>query len=164
VRGFDQRELASLWLIFIAADIGFIGSGFASGWFVRRGQKPRSARLRVMLICAAVVPLAPAITLMSGSVGVFAIAMVVVLAHTAWLASISTYVVDLVPKPILGTAFGFIAAGSAVGGILMNQAVTWTIARYDYDYCFYGMIALHPLAFALLWRFARRPWSIASSL
>jgi hypothetical protein len=42
----------------------------------------------------------------------------------------------------------------------MNQAVSWTIARYSYDYCFYAMVLLHPLAFLLLWRFARRPWAL----
>lgn len=162
-RGFEQRELAHMWLIYLAADIGFIGSGLVSGYLIRRGREARDARLRTMLGCAILVPLAPLIALSSGTTGVFAISMIVVLAHTAWLASISTYVVDLVPKPILGTAFGFIAAGSAVGGILMNNAVAWTIARFSYDYCFYAMIALHPLAFLLLWRFARRPWGNPSA-
>ena len=35
-----------------------------------------------------------------------------VLAHTAWLTNLSTYIVDLVPPPMLATAFGVIAAGS----------------------------------------------------
>jgi MFS transporter, ACS family, hexuronate transporter len=160
VRGFEQRDLAHLWLIFLAADIGFVGSGFISGWFVRRGHEAREARLRTMLGCAVLVPLAPLIAFSSSNAGVFAISMIVVLAHTAWLTSISTYVVDLVPKPILGTAFGFIAAGSAVGGILMNQAVTWTIAHGSYDGCFYAMVVVHPLAFLLVRTFARRPWVI----
>lgn len=162
-RGFEQRELAHMWLIYLAADVGFIGSGLVSGYLIRCGREARDARLRTMLGCAILVPLAPLIALSSGTTGVFAVSMIVVLAHTAWLASISTYVVDLVPKPILGTAFGFIAAGSAVGGILMNNAVAWTIARFSYDYCFYAMIALHPLAFLLLWRFARRPWTTPSA-
>lgn len=161
VRGFEQRELASMWMIFLAGDIGFVASGFVSGWLIRRGAVARVARLRTMMGCAVLVPLAALIPLSSGNTGVFALAMVAVLAHAAWLASISTYVVDLVPKPILGTAFGFIAAGSAVGGILMNQAVTWAIAHLSYDYCFYAMVALHPVAFLLLWRFAQKPWTLA---
>ena len=43
----------------------------------------------------------------------------------------------------------------------MNKAVTWLIAHLSYDYCFYAMIVLHPLAFLLLWRFARQPWGLA---
>lgn len=162
VRGFEQSELGAMWVIFLAADVGFIGSGFVSGWLMRRGRDPRSARLRLMLGCAAIVPLAPLIATASSSAGAFAVAMLVVLAHTAWLASISTYVVDSVPAPVLGTAFGFIAAGSAVGGIVMTQVVVWTIEHFSYDHCFYAMVALHPLAFALVWRFARRPWALAA--
>jgi ACS family hexuronate transporter-like MFS transporter len=156
--GFAQRELASMWLVFLAADIGFVASGFASGWLMRRGRGAREARLRLMFFCALAAPLAALAPLMPGAAGVFAVAMVVALAHTAWLASITTYVVDLVPAPVLGTAFGFIAAGSAVGGILMNQAVAWAVVRHSYDPCFFAMAALHPLAFALLRRFAGKPW------
>ena len=163
VRGFELRELAGMWLIFLAADIGFLSSGFLSGWLIGRGWNVRDSRLRVLLGCAVVVPFAPFIAHVPSTAGVFALSMAVVLAHAAWLAGISTYVVDLVPKPILGTAFGFIAAGSAVGGILMNQAVVWTIANLTYDYCFYAMAALHPLAFWLLWKHARRPWALAAA-
>lgn len=159
--GFEQRQLAWMWVVFLAADIGFLASGFVSGWMVKRGREARAARLRLMFFCALLVPLAPLITLMPSMPGVFAVAMLVSLAHTAWLASLSTYVVDLVPKPILGTAFGFIAAGSAVGGILMNQGVAWAIGHHSYDYCFYAMVVLHPLAFVLIRRFARKPWPSA---
>jgi len=158
VRGFDQVDLASMWLVFLAADIGFVASGLVAGLLIRRGRAPRPARLFVMLGSAALVPLAPLVATASTSVGVFAVAMIVVLAHTAWLASISTYVLEYVPRQILGTAFGFIAAGSAVGGILMNQAVVWTIRHRSYDDCFYAMIVLHPLSLFLIWRFAAKAW------
>lgn len=160
-RGFAQQELAGMWTIFLAADFGFLASGFVSGYLIRRGRGPGEARLRTMLGCAVLVPAAPLAALSPGSAGVFAVSAVVVFAHTAWLASLSTYVVDLVPKPILGTAFGFIAAGSAVGGMLMNEAVAFAVGRWSYDPCFYAMAVLHPLAIALLWRFGRGPWAAA---
>lgn len=163
VRGFDQHELASMWLIFVAADAGFFASGIVGGALIRRGWLPRTARLRVMLGSAVLVPLAALIGGATTSAGVFGLAMVVVLAHTAWLASISTYVLDYVPQSILGTAFGFIAAGSALGGIMMNQAVVWTITHYSYDYCFYAMIGLHPAALGLLWRYTRQSWQRAAT-
>lgn len=160
-RGFSQEDLASMWLIFLAADIGFVVSGVLAGALIKNGWAVRPARLRVMLGCAVIVPIAPLAASATTSAGLFAIAMIVVLAHTGWLASISTYVVDLVPKPILGTAFGFIAAGSAIGGILMNQAVVWTITNWSYDYCFYAMVVLHPVAYLLLRKFAVRDWRLA---
>jgi nitrate/nitrite transporter NarK len=62
---------------------------------------------------------------------------------------------------VLATAFGFIAAGSALGGILMNEAVGWTVTHYSYAPCFYAMIGFHPLAFALIVLFARKPLASA---
>jgi ACS family hexuronate transporter-like MFS transporter len=80
-----------------------------------------------------------------------AIAMVVVLAHMAWLTNISSLVVDLMPKSAVGTAFGVVAAGSALGGILMNQAVGYLVTYYSYTWCFVAMAFLHPAAWLLLW-------------
>jgi|GEM_PF-4571300 len=86
---------------------------------------------------------------------VFAFTMVVALAHAAWLTCSVTLLMDLVSKPLFATAFGFVSAGSAVGGIVMNGAVAWTIAHYSYANCFTFMVLLHPLAMALILRFAR---------
>lgn len=158
VRGLDQLELAGMWKIFVAADVGFLLSGFVAGWFIKAGTDARAARRRVMLGCACLTPLSFLVPGVSGTGGVFALAMIVALAHTAWLTSISSYIVDLVPKSMLGTGFGFIAAGSALGGIFMNQAVGWMIEHFSYAPCFYVMAVVHPLAFWLVWRFTRRAW------
>jgi ACS family hexuronate transporter-like MFS transporter len=34
-RGFEQADLASMWMIYLAADVGFLGSGFISGRMIR---------------------------------------------------------------------------------------------------------------------------------
>jgi len=115
-----------------------------------------SALISVTMI---LVPLAPMVSLSSSVGGAFAFSAIIALAHTAWLASISTYIVDLVPKRILATAFGFIAAGSAAGGIMMNEIVGWMVTHYSYRPCFYAMTVLHPTAFLLVWLFARKPWT-----
>ncbi|MBC8010247.1 MAG: MFS transporter [Burkholderiales bacterium] len=161
-RGFDQKELASMWLIFVAADIGFLISGFISAWFIKRGATPVHSRRRVLLFCAALVPAGALVPLMTTSPAVFAVSMVVVFAHAAWLTALTTYLVDLIPRTILGTAIGFIGAGSALGGIFMNQSVPWVIANYSYAPCFYAMIAVHPLALGLIYRFARQPVVLAA--
>jgi len=48
--------------------------------------------------------------------------MIAVLAPMAWLGNLNALVTDLVSRRSLGTVFGLVAAGSAVGGILMKQA------------------------------------------
>lgn len=159
VRGLEQHELAGMWKIFVAADVGFLLSGFVAGWLIKSGTDVRVARRRVMLACACLTPVSFLVPLVGSTGWVFALAMIVALAHTAWLTSISSYVVDLIPKSMLGTGFGFIAAGSALGGIFMNQAVGWAVGHFSYTPCFYAMAVVHPLAFLLVWRFARRDWS-----
>jgi len=104
-----------------------------------------------MLVCAALVPIAALIPL-SGSLWlVLVLGMVAILAHMAWLINLSALVTDLVPRRSLATVFGLVAAGSTVGGIMMNQAVGQLVSGHSYDLAFYLMVAVHPLAWAILW-------------
>jgi ACS family hexuronate transporter-like MFS transporter len=158
-RHLDQGQLSRIWVVYLAADIGFLASGFLSGFFIRRGSEPLAARRRVLLGAACLVPLAPLIALAPGVGWSLAFAGLVAMAHTAWLSTITTYVVDLAPKHILGSVFGFVAASSALGGIAMNEAVGWMVSHYSYRPCFYAMTVVHPAAFLLIWLFARRAGS-----
>jgi ACS family hexuronate transporter-like MFS transporter len=52
------------------------------------------------------------------------LAAITIIAALAWLINISSLVVDLIPKASLGAVFGVVAAGSTVGGIIMNFLVS----------------------------------------
>lgn len=149
-QGFSQMDLAAMWRIFLAADLGFLCAGFAAGRLIRRGQTATQARLIVMGSCAALIPTAPLIVWAPSPGALFACAMIIAFAHAAWLTSITSYIVDIIPSRLLGTAFGFIAAGSALGGILMNNGVAWAVGSYSYAPCFLAMAFAHPLAFILI--------------
>jgi ACS family hexuronate transporter-like MFS transporter len=156
VRGLDQKGVAIMWMIFAAATVGFILGGFFSGRLVRRGSLPPAARLWIMLMSAALVPLVGFVPAIPSVMGVIGIAMVVACAATAWLSNITSLVVDLVPQRILGTAFGVIACGSALGGFFMNKGVAWLIDHRSYDDSFYIMAVAHPVALLLVWRLRKR--------
>jgi len=162
-RHLSQSQLSAIWIVYLSADIGFLAAGFISGWLVRRGGESLASRRRVLLGAACVMPLAPLVSLTPTVGGSFGFAALIAMAQTAWLASITTYIVDLVPKRILATAFGFVAAGSAAGGIIMNEAVGWVVTHHSYRPCFYAMVGLHLCAFLLIWRFARTPWAEPTS-
>lgn len=155
-RGLDQKGVAIMWMIFLAADLGFLISGFLSGWLVRRGMPAPAARLRVMLPCACLVPLSFFIPGVPTVGAVIAIGMAITFAHTTWLSSLTALVIDIVPGRILGTAFGVIACGSTLGGIFMNQIVAWFVGHRSYADCFYVMTILHPIAFFLIWNLRKR--------
>ena len=150
-RGLDQKGVAIMWVIFLAADLGFLLSGFMSGGLIKRGVRAPAARLRTMLLGAGLVPLSFFVPAAPGVAGVVMIGMLVAFAHTTWLSSLTSLVVDIVPRRILGTAFGVIACGSTLGGILMNQVVAWLVLHRSYNDCFYLMTFLHPLALIIIW-------------
>jgi len=150
-RGLDQKALSVTWVVFLAADVGALGGGWFSGLLVKRQIAPALSRLRVMLGCAALVPLAALIPF-SGSLGlVLALGMIAVLAHMAWLINLSALVTDIVPRRSLATVFGLVAAGSTLGGMVMNQAVGQLVTGHAYDRAFYFMVGVHPLAWLILW-------------
>ena len=157
VRGLDQKGVAIMWMIFAAATVGFTLGGFLSGRLIKAGRLPAAARIGIMAICALLVPLMGLVPLLPSVLGVMALAVVVACGATAWLSNITSLVVDLVPQRILGTAFGVIACGSALGGFFMNQGVAWLLDHRSYDDFFYLMALAHPLALALVWNLRRRP-------
>ena len=155
VRGLDQAHLSVMWRIFLAADAGFLLGGYLAGRLIKRGVKPRAARVWIMLISAGLVPLSLCVPFIPSVAGVILVCMLIAYALTAWLSNLTSLVVDLTPQPILGTAFGVIACGSALGGILMNKGVAWLVEHRSYSDCFYLMALVHPLAFLLIWHLGK---------
>jgi len=155
-RGLDQQGVSIMWVIFAAATVGFLLGGWLSGRLIKRNILPSASRLWIMLASALIVPLNGFIPMTTPMIGVIALTMLVAYAATSWLSNITSLVVDLVPKRILGTAFGVIACGSALGGFFMNKAVAWFIDHRSYDDCFYIMALMHPLAIMLVWNLRQR--------
>jgi ACS family hexuronate transporter-like MFS transporter len=114
------------------------------------------SRLRVMLICAVIVPVAALIPGITPLWLVLALGMVAVFAHLAWLVNVSALVVDVTPRSSLGLTFGVVAAGSALGGMAMNQAVAALAQRQAYGWAFLALLGLHPLAWLILRPLRRR--------
>jgi ACS family hexuronate transporter-like MFS transporter len=127
-RHLPQEELTITWVIYAAAGAGSLLGGWLSGRLIQRGVSPVRSRLWVMLGCALLMPLSPAIGLVSSLNVALVVSAVVVFAALAWLINISALIVDLIPRHSLGTSFSLIAAGSTVGGIVMNTLVAAMVA------------------------------------
>ncbi|MCX6968503.1 MAG: MFS transporter [Verrucomicrobia bacterium] len=156
MRGLDQKGVSIMWMVFAAATAGFLLGGYFSGRLVARGCIPSASRIWVMFTSALLVPLTGLVPQMPSVMGVILIAMVVAYASTSWLSNITSLVVDIVPKQILGTAFGVIACGSALGGFFMNKGVAWFLDHRSYNDCFYILACLHPFAVLLIWNLRKR--------
>ncbi|WP_395139307.1 MFS transporter [Armatimonas sp.] len=149
-RGLTQQQVSITWVVFLAADFGAIGGGWLSGVLIKRGMPTVAGRLRVMLFCACLTPLTALIALAPTVNGALVFAMIVTLAHMAWMINGSTLVTDLIPKDKLATVFGLVAAGSTLGGLLMNSLVGNTVGAFGYRPTFFALSGLHLCAFALL--------------
>jgi MFS transporter, ACS family, hexuronate transporter len=68
-------------------------------------------------------PLSPFIASAAGLNASLTLTVFTVIAALAWLINISSLIVDIVPKHSLGTVFSVVAAGSTLGGIVMNMIV-----------------------------------------
>ena len=154
-RGLTQGQLSIMWIIFLASDAGFLLGGYFSGLLIKRGQSAPAARLWIMLISACLVPVSVFVPGAPTVAAVIGLGMVVAYAHTAWLGNLTSLIVDISPKRLLGTAFGVIACGSVLGGLIMNPVIGWLITYHSYKYCFYLMAVVHPAAIAILWKLGR---------
>jgi ACS family hexuronate transporter-like MFS transporter len=127
-RGLDQSQLTITWIVYAAAGVGSLAGGWFSGLLIKRGMSPVNARLVVMFGCACLMPLSPLISSVTGLSMAMTITAVTVFAALSWLINISALIVDVSPKHSLGTIFSVVAAGSTIGGIIMNMIVATMVS------------------------------------
>ena len=151
-RGMELTAIASLlWLVYLAADFGSIGGGLLSGRLIGKGVAPGRSRLIVMTLAACIAPLGALIAGAPPLAVTFALGAVVAGAHLIFQTNISTLVVDTFDARRVATIFGFIAAGSGLGGIVSTQVVMHFASAGHYGALFLMMAVLHPLAVGVAW-------------
>jgi ACS family hexuronate transporter-like MFS transporter len=138
------------WIVYLAADIGCILGGYLSGVLIKRGFAPARSRIWVMTLAAILLPLSPLVNSVSSPLMAVMIAGTAAFAHLAWQISLSTLIVDLYPKPYVGTVFGLVAAGSGFGGMISTNLVGQAVTHYSYAPVFLVMGCLHPIAYFML--------------
>lgn len=140
------------WLVYLGGGLGTIGGGWFAGWLNRRGNSIGTAYRRCMMISAITVTISPLAFLAPGTAGTVLVASIVAFAHMAWLVNLSAAILHVFPAQEVGKAFGLVAAGSAVGGMVASEIIGYLVTTHGYEPIFFLMACMHPLALALLWR------------
>ncbi len=140
-----------VWIIYLAADFGAILGGLFSGRLIKRGWVPTQAGRAVMTAAACVLPFSVLIALVHSVPIMLGIAAAIAFAHMAWLICLTAIALGLFGQRELGTAFGFISAGSGLGGLISTELIGHAIGALGYVRIFAVMGALHPLALLLVW-------------
>ncbi|MEZ0469877.1 MFS transporter [Luteimonas salinilitoris] len=157
-RGLTLMQMAQVaWVVYLAADLGSIGGGVASGRLVRRGMAPARSRLWLMGIAALLAPIGATIAGEPSIATTFALAALVACAHLVFLTNITTLAVDTFPSRHVATIFGIIAAGSGLGGMLSTRVVGEFANEQSYGPLFLMMALLHPLGWLVAWWAVRKP-------
>ena len=119
---------APLIVIYVLADVGSVGGGWLSGFFIKRGWSVNAARKTTMLIAALLIlptAFAPSMTGLWPSVLIVGLAAA---AHQWWSANIFTLSSDMFPREAVGTVVGIGGFAGAMGGVLF-QRVTGAVLQ-----------------------------------
>lgn len=108
-------------VIYLLADVGSIGGGWLSSWFISRGWTVNRSRKIAMLACAlAVTPIVLASTVQNLWTAVFLVGLAAA-AHQGWSANLFTLTSDMFPRHAVGSVVGFGGMAGAVGGMLIAK-------------------------------------------
>jgi len=126
--GLDLKNFGvPLAVIYIIADVGSIGGGWISSYFIKKGWSVNAGRKTAMLICAvAVVPIVFAATTANLWVAVILIGIAAA-AHQGWSANLFTTASDMFPKQAVGSVVGIGGMAGAIGGMFIAKLVGWIL-------------------------------------
>ena len=148
--GLDLKNFGlPLAVIYIIADVGSIGGGWLSGFFIKRGWSINKSRKTAMLICAlAVVPIIFASMTSSLWVAVILIGIAAA-AHQGWSANLFTTTSDMFPRRAVGSVVGIGGMAGAIGGMFIAKAAGY-ILQWTGSYLYLFIIAGSSYLIALM--------------
>lgn len=150
-RGFSLAMLGLVgWIPYLLADIGGPVGGAVSDWLVRRGWNPLRARLRLMLISAALMPLGIVAVRTDNAWISLGLLSVMYAAQMCWMVNQLSILSESFPRKAVATVIAATAIGGGLGGILATVLTGRAVASYGYVPVFTTMSVLHVTAFAVV--------------
>jgi ACS family hexuronate transporter-like MFS transporter len=145
-RGFSLQQVGqSAWLPFLAAGIGALSGGYASGALISRGWSVDRARKVVMGVGALLT--SAGILAMRAPDPYVALAWmsVVLFGFQIWVNNLQTLPSDCFPNTAVGSVFGLGGAAAAVASILFTWGTGQVVDRFGYTPVFLTAGILGPL-------------------
>ena len=136
--------------VYLLADVGSIGGGWLSSYFLKRGWTTNKARKTAMLICAlCILPVTMAPRVSGEWVAVWLIGIAAA-AHQGFSANIFTITSDMFPRKAIASVVGIGGFAGAMGGFIMNLGAGWlrqSTGNYIIMFTIAGVIYLVALLF-----------------
>jgi len=127
-------------IIYLMADVGSIGGGWLSSFFIKRGWTINKGRKTAMLICALCVT--PIVFVSRASSVWIAVAFLslATAAHQGWSANLFTTVSDMFPRKAVASVVGLGGMAGAVSGMLIAN-ITGFLLQFTGSYLIPFIIA-----------------------
>lgn len=120
--------------VYLLADIGSIGGGWISGFFIKRGWTVNRGRKTAMLICALCIVPTILVTQVESAWGAIALVSLAASAHQGWSANLFTTASDLFPRRAVASVVGIGGFIGAIGGMLFQAGtglfLEWSGSNY----------------------------------
>jgi ACS family hexuronate transporter-like MFS transporter len=145
-RGFSLQQVGqSAWLPFLAAGIGALGGGYASGALISRGWTVNRARKAVMTVGALLT--SAGILAMRASDPYVALGWmaIVLFGFQVWINNLQTLPSDFFPNTAVGSVFGLGGAAAALASILFTWGTGQVVDSFGYTPVFFVAGILGPL-------------------
>ncbi|MCX6552411.1 MAG: MFS transporter [Acidobacteria bacterium] len=157
-RGFSIALIGMVaWMPYLAADLGSVAGGLASGYLIKRGVATVTARKLAMLPAVALMPAGMFIAVTPSATVAIALICLTTFCHMVWKTNLVTLTNDIYPTRLVGTLGGIVGMGSGLGGMLFTYVAGRAIVGSSYGIVFVIMGFLHPVALAVVSALVRRP-------
>ena len=107
--------------IYLVADVGSVGGGWLSSFFIKRGWTVNAARKVTMLIAALLIVPTMFATKAGTMWGAVAIVSVAAAAHQWWSANLFTTASDMFPRQAVASVIGIGGFAGAMGGVAFQE-------------------------------------------
>lgn len=135
-------------VVFVVSDLGSIGGGWLSSWFVARGRSIDFARKTSILICGLfALPIFFATETDSLWLAVALISLGTA-AHQACSANIYTVVSDIFPRRAVGSVVGLAGTAGAISGAIIAEFVGFMLEATG---SYVPVFAMFSVAYVLAW-------------
>jgi ACS family hexuronate transporter-like MFS transporter len=149
-RGFSLQQVGwSAWFPFLAAGVGAMGGGWASGHLIRRGWSVDRARKTVMTAGALLTPAGIFAVRAESPYTALALMGVVLLGFQAWVNNLQTLPSDFFPGSAVGSVFGLGGTAAAIASVLYNWNTARVVDAFGYTPVFVVAGVLGPLGLVL---------------
>lgn len=139
--GVDIKNIAvPFFVIYLLADVGSIGGGYLSGYFMRQGWTVNKARKMTLLFCALIIlPVCYVAITDNKWIAVLLIGLGAA-GHQAWSANIFTLVSDVMPKKATASVVGIGGMVGAVAGIVADKLLGSVLDQAGNSGYFYAFL------------------------